>query len=100
MDNRNHIIDIVSALFVIEIVIAHLLQKTGYFENSFYKEYVIRFLGAFLPWFYFKAGLMFNYKYGTDMIWKRCKKLLWPYMTWSILSSLLALPLNGGWGDG
>ena len=90
---RNSFIDIVSGLFVVEIIIEHLLQNAEIAEGSFYSDYVVRFFSAFMPWFYFKAGMMFKEVYWKDGILKRVKKLFYPFITWSVVGSLLIFPL-------
>ena len=92
-DCRNSFIDIVSGVFVVEIIIQHLLQNANLAEGSFYSDYVIRYLSVFMPWFYFKAGMMYDHSYGIEAVKKRSRKLLWPFFTWSAIASIIILPM-------
>lgn len=96
---RNSFVDIVSGIFVVEIIIYHLLLRANLAEGSFYSDYVIRYLSVFMPWFYFKAGMMFNHNYGIEGVKKRSRKLLWPFFTWSLIASIIMLPLALYKGD-
>lgn len=91
---RNPMMDIVSGLFILEIVVQHLLQNTNLSEGTFWSNYFEHFFLAFMPWFYFKAGYMVkNSKEGLwSNIQNRGIRLLYPYLVWSIIPSVLILP--------
>lgn len=93
MKERNRTIDAISGFFILEIIIQHILQNSGLYDGSFFEKYIIRYFPAFMPWFYFKAGLMYkqplNFK---EAIKSRAIKLLYPFIVWSIIPSVLVLP--------
>lgn len=95
---RNNTIDAISAIFIIEIVLQHILQNSNLYENSLYQKIVL-VLPVFMPWFYFKAGLMFKKPKGLKgCIMYRSEKLLRPFVIWSIIPAMIVLPfylING-----
>lgn len=91
---RNSMIDIISGLFIVEIVILHILQNSGLYEGSYFQKIVIRFFMVFMPWFYFKAGLMYKQTENKkNAIIRRSIKLMWPFLIWSIIGIIVMLPL-------
>ncbi len=95
VDKRNHVADIASGFFVLEIVIQHLLQNTNLGSDTFWTNYIEHFFLAFMPWFFFKSGYMAKETSGP--VWvkikKRGMKLLYPYLVWSLIPAILILPL-------
>lgn len=89
---RNNAVDVISGIFVIEIIVQHILQNSKLYDGSFYSKMVI-FMPVFMPWFYFKAGMMYKGGMGIKTCIKyRGRKLLRPFIIWSIIPSLLVLP--------
>jgi len=93
MKERNKAIDTISGFFILEIIIQHVLQNSELYEGSFFEKYIIRLLPAFMPWFYFKAGLMFKQPSNIKKnIKSRAVKLLYPFAVWSLIPCILVLP--------
>lgn len=90
--SRNKAVDVVSALFLLEIIIDHVLTNSGCNNTKF--SYVIRMFPTFMPWFFFKAGMMFKSPKGmSEQVRYRSKKLFYPFFVWSIIPCVIMLPL-------
>jgi len=75
-------IDAIAGLMIFWMVLGHC----SYFSHiglSFFK-----FLGFYMPWFYYKSGMFYNPKEQIDLIRKDIDKFLHPFITYSLI----------GWG--
>lgn len=88
---RNNWFDTISGLFILLIVIQHILQNCGIYDGYFFERYIVRAFPAFMPWFFYKSGLFFRYN-KTGFARSQVNKLLYPFLIWSFIPSLLVLP--------
>lgn len=88
---RNNWFDTISGLFILLIVIQHILQNCGIYDGYFFERYIVRAFPAFMPWFFYKSGLFFRYT-KTGFARGQVNKLLYPFLIWSFIPSLLVLP--------
>ncbi len=91
MSNRVPFVDLLSAFFVTEIILMHILliseTLTGFAEHFFF---VFSF---FMPWFYFKSGLFYNRaKSLKETIKGGGKSLLLPFLFFAAIGFLCDLP--------
>ena len=90
--NRNNAIDVISGVFILEIIFDHILTNAGYNQSSY--KYMMQILPAFMPWFFFKAGIMYKHAIGVrNTIRDRAQKLLYPFIIWSLIPCVIMLPL-------
>lgn len=91
---RNLPIDVISGFFIIEIIIQHVLQNCNLYNDSWFEKYIIGWLPIFMPWFFFKSGIMFKKPTTFNKCFSyRWSKLIYPFIIWSIVPSLLMFPL-------
>lgn len=75
-------IDAIAGLMISLMVLGHCCHFS-HFGLPF-----LKFLGFYMPWFYYKSGMFYNPKKQTDLIKKDYDKFLLPFITYSLI----------GWG--
>lgn len=90
MGRRIWYLDLISGLFILQIVLMHILQWSGLWGMGTFFDYWDKAFFFFMPWFYFKAGLFLNRK-RTLKEWIKCDffRLLLPYAVFSVIGSLI-----------
>ena len=82
--------DLISGLFILQIVVMHILQWSGLWGTGTFLDYWDKAFFFFMPWFYFKAGLFLNRKRAlNDWIRKDAFRLLLPYVVFSVIGSVV-----------
>ena len=92
MDRRISYLDLISGLFILQIVVMHILQWSGLWGTGTFFDYWDKAFFFFMPWFYFKAGLFLNRKRALrDWIRKDAYRLLLPYLVFSVIGSVIRM---------
>lgn len=71
-------IDAVAGIMILDMILLHCYS----FPFQIY-------LSFFMPWFFFKSGMFFKHESVKDCVQKSAKKLLYPYVTFSIVGCIL-----------
>ena len=87
--------DLISGLFMIQIIAIHVLQFSGNIDNVFYTS-IMHVSFFFMPWFYFKSGYFYSpQKIETNLYLRdKFKKLLLPFFIFAIIGFLLSFPFE------
>ena len=88
--------DLVSGLFMIQIIVMHILQISGNFTSSSVFSFVMHISFFFMPWFYFKSGYFYlTPKNGVKPYFMgKAKTLLLPFVYFTIIGFILYLPFE------
>lgn len=94
-NTRFQYFDFISGLLLIQIIVMHILQfSENYYNVTFSMVMHVSFF--FMPWFYFKSGYFFKTPdniYNSIILYK-AKKILIPFIVFSILGFLLVFPFE------
>lgn len=97
---REEVFDFLSAFFIVQVIFLHLSQFSDlHLYSSLGVESFIYF---YMPYFFFKSGYFLNIQNIRVCFYGGIKRLLIPFITFSILGILLILPTellinnNGG----
>ncbi len=89
MQNRNNTFDEIAGLLVVYMVIYHVMQHAG-MQNSKGMA-ILSYLNFFMPWFFYKGGMFFMAQDTAVVIKKSGRRLICPYVVWSIVGMLVFL---------
>jgi len=96
MDKKRHeYIDLISGIFIIQIIIMHILQFAEKYQNDIFSA-IMHVSFFFMPWFYFKSGFFFKSveKIDKEYIVARSKKLLIPFISFTIIGFIITFPFE------
>lgn len=82
-------IDIASGFFVLWMINIHLGDWNWCTKTETYDTILRYFIVPFMPWFFYKAGMLAKKRDIKDEIIYSAKKLLWPFLWITIISHLL-----------
>lgn len=84
---RDKAIDSVAGVMIIYMVFTHVCQHYELEESSFYMslEHILYF---FMPWFFYKAGLLFKVRDNKTMIRISARRLLIPFVKYSLIGHI------------
>lgn len=82
-------IDIASGFFVLWMINIHLGDWNWCTKTETYNTILSYFIIPFMPWFFYKAGMLAKQRGIKDEIKYSAKKLLWPFLCITIISHLL-----------
>lgn len=88
MKERSSDIDFISGLLILYMVFIHVCQWFGYNDRPFFLN-SYKIFGFFMPWFFFKGGMFFQYRKIKDVIINSFKRLVKPYILWSTIGLLI-----------
>ena len=88
MKERSSDIDFISGLLILYMVFIHVCQWFGYNDRPFFLN-SFKIFGFFMPWFFFKGGMFFQYRKIKDVTINSFKRLLKPYILWSTIGLLI-----------
>ncbi len=90
----NHF-DIISGVFIIQIIVMHILQFAGKYHNTIF-SWVMHISFFFMPWFYFKSGYFHDDKVKLNIatLKKKSTKLLIPFAVCLFLGFLASFPFE------
>jgi fucose 4-O-acetylase-like acetyltransferase len=88
--------DLVSGLFMIQIIIMHILQFSENFATSSVFSFIMHVSFFFMPWFYFKSGYLYSTpKNGSKLYFKsKAKSLLLPFVLFTVIGFVLYFPFE------
>lgn len=88
-------LDIISGLFITQIVLMHVLQWANLYKTgTLFDEWQSIFF-FFMPWFYFKAGLFINRKKSVkEHLRHDIKRLLIPFVVFSLVGSFVYIGIE------
>ncbi len=92
---RVNFFDLISGLFMIRTVWLHIAQLSGLYPNDVL-DMVLRITFYAMPWFFFRSGYFFNLgdRSLKDYIAKLSRKLLLPFIIFSIIGFIIYLPFE------
>jgi len=87
--------DLVSGLFMVQIIVMHILQFSENIDNKVF-NFVMHVSFFFMPWFYFKSGYMYTpAKHGTkSYLLGKAKSLLLPFVLFTLIGFALSFPFE------
>lgn len=80
-------LDIASGIMIVWLLVYHALYPM--YEDSI--SAVIPFLYFFMPWFFYKSGMMFQRRDIKSLLVKDLKKLIVPFVIWSIIGYIVMI---------
>lgn len=83
MEKRIPYIDVVAGIMITWMILGHCC----YFSNYSFPFY--KFLGFYMPWFFYKSGMLFSSKNPKLQLTKDAKKLLGYFVVFSIIGWLI-----------
>jgi len=88
--------DLVSGLFMIQIIIMHILQFSENFATSSVFSFIMHVSFFFMPWFYFKSGYLYSTpKNGSKVYFKsKAKSLLLPFVLFTLIGFVMYFPFE------
>jgi fucose 4-O-acetylase-like acetyltransferase len=88
--------DLVSGLFMIQIIIMHILQFSENFADSIIFSSLMHVSFFFMPWFYFKSGYLYTTpKISSKLYLKsKAKSLLLPFVLFTLIGFVLYFPFE------
>lgn len=88
--------DLVSGLFMIQIIIMHILQFSENFATSSFFSVIMHISFFFMPWFYFKSGYLYSTpKAGIGAYFRaKARSLLLPFVLFTIIGFILYFPFE------
>ena len=84
MGNRDNSLDAVHGLMLSHMIILHTCGLSGVNQNKV-SIVICNLLFCFMPWFYFKSGLFFKPEELKYVFFKDIKRLLYPFVVYSLL---------------
>ena len=96
MNNRKYYLDTIGGILLIHMIVGHCCQWSYTFST--YQTWTF-WLDFFMPWFFFKAGLFFKSRPLKDELHKSFRRLINPYIYFSIIGTLLLWVKMGINGD-
>lgn len=84
---RDRSIDIVSSIFIIQMVLFHIGQQAGLLDAAYY-EVSIKVFACFMPWFFFKSGIFFKPQSNKETVIKEAKRALVPFVVFSLIGHI------------
>ena len=91
-ENRLQYFDIISGIFIIQMVLFHIFQFADYYENNSWFYPIHNFFFFFMPWFYFKAGFFIKRRENTkECIVNDFKRLIIPWIVWGVIGQLICI---------
>lgn len=93
---RHHYFDLITGFFMIQIIVMHILQLAGKYDDNVIFSPIMHLFFFFMPWFYFKSGYFFKpvEKINKNYISGKFKKLLIPFISFSIIGLLITFPME------
>lgn len=89
---RNDTLDVISGILIIWMIAYHSFQW-GNLTESISFQVLIRCFYFFMPWFYFKSGIVFSDKYSLkNVVEKGVNEILFPMFIWTLIGYLLTMP--------
>ncbi len=88
--------DLISGLFIVQIIMMHILQFAKVFDNNTYFTLVMHISFFFMPWFYFKSGYFHknDQKLDKQYLKTKAKKLLIPFISFFIIGSIIQISIE------
>lgn len=80
---RDYSIDVISGVFICNMILGHCILMSGTFYLPFTKN--LNYLYFFMPWFFFKSGQFFHCKTQKIIIKESYRRLLLPFFIFSII---------------
>lgn len=87
----NESLKIVAGILVTHMVTMHIQQF--YNTDTFFYYWQNLLLCFFMPWFFFKSGMFFNYKVPKQLFYNTSEKLLKPFVIFSLLGEIIYILL-------
>lgn len=84
---RNESIDSIAGIMILYMVFTHVCQHYHWEHTTIYIV-MEHFLFFFMPWFFFKAGMFFKTGSTNDVLIKSTKRLLKPFVLYSLVGHL------------
>ena len=89
-DKRLAYIDVAAGVMIVWMVLFHALGSGWEIEGGYtYPCLVFPYLHFFMPWFFYKSGFLFLRRNRDELIKKDAKKLLVPFVVWSLVGYVL-----------
>ncbi len=88
--------DLISGIFMIQIIILHILQFANSFEHNPVFSMVMRLSFFLMPWFFYKSGYFHKQPEKVDLSFykAKAKRLLLPFLFFSALGITAYIPYN------
>lgn len=94
MAKRELYLDFTAGLLILYMIFTHVCQFFGFNHNEFY-NLTLRIFVFFMPWFFFKGGMFVKENVPFENILRNSsKRLLFPYLLWTIIGSFVYYTLN------
>jgi fucose 4-O-acetylase-like acetyltransferase len=92
---RQKNLDLISGLFMIQIITMHIFQFAGKYQNDIF-TIIMHISFFFMPWFYFKSGFFLKSvkRIDRNYILDKSKKILIPFISFTIIGFIIALPFE------
>lgn len=89
---REKSIDLISGILIIHMIFGHVLILTRQMDTSLY-HWTSIVLSFFMPWFFFKSGMMYRDKGLNKTLSDGWRTLIKPYIIYSIIGQIVFIML-------
>lgn len=89
LQKRDYSIDLVGGILICHMILGHCILMSNTYNLSFTK--CLNFLYFFMPWFFYKSGSFFHSETSRSIIGGACKRLLLPFIIFSIVGHLFEI---------
>lgn len=97
-DNRLKYIDVAAGIMIVWMVLFHALGSGWEISKEYtYPCLVFPYFHFFMPWFFYKSGFLFKHRNRVELYGKDAKKLLVPFLIWSLVGFVLFISF-AAWG--
>lgn len=80
---RDDSLDFIAGFFILYVILYHCLQWAGLQKSLLFE--LMKYLGFFMPWFFFKGGMFFKPQDAKSALINSSKRLLRPFILWSLI---------------
>lgn len=87
VNDRQSGLDSLAGILIIYMILYHCIQHAD-LQNSVLYDILHRFLFFFMAWFYYKGGMFHSKKAVKEMVISSAKRLLKPYVVFSLIAHL------------
>ncbi|MFZ4796178.1 MAG: acyltransferase family protein [Bacteroidia bacterium] len=91
---RLYHLDLISAFFIVEIILMHILQFTNFYNTNTIFDKIYYILNFYMPWFYFKSGLFHKIRPFKEMLKFNFRRLLVPFIVFTIFGMIIQFPFD------
>lgn len=92
-ETRSNAVDLAAGILILWIMMFHAMNGSKVF-GEVDARVALPFLTFSMPWFFYKSGFFFSPLPAKQRLAKDTRKLLWPFLKWTLLGYLLYMAMQ------